>query len=75
MIFDEMKVQRFDNFVVDEVSRLRYMSRATTHADYDQANRRYSSSLSLLKPAKALYSRLCEIVFHENLRILADFRH
>lgn len=38
MIFDELKVQRFHNFIVDEVSR--YMSRATTHADYDQANRR-----------------------------------
>lgn len=53
MIFDELKVQRFHNFVVDEVSRiLRDMSRATTHADYDQANRRYSSSFSLLNLRK-----------------------
>lgn len=52
MIFDELKVQRFHNFVVDEVSRLRYMSRATTHAYYDQANRRYSSSFSLVNLQK-----------------------
>ena len=52
MIFDELKVQRFHNFVVDEVSRLRYMSRAATHADYDQANRRYSSSFLLVNLQK-----------------------